>query len=66
MIINGGEQLPFGSRLRGPEMLGGIVVHQRSYIIGADCPIMSRSVHPLLIVPIFFARRMMVGSDTKI
>lgn len=41
MIINGGNQIPFGRRLWGPEMIGRIVLHQLPHIIGEDFPIMS-------------------------
>ena len=65
MIVNGGDQIPFGRRLRGPKMIGRIVLNQLPHIVGQDFPIMCLAVRALLVIPIFFARRMMVGRDTK-
>lgn len=65
MIVNGGDQIPLGRCLRGPEMIRRIVLNQLAHIVGQDFPIMRFAVRALLVIPIFFARRMMVGRDTK-
>ena len=36
-----------------------------SHIVGQDLPVMGLSDWSLLVIPIFFARRMMVGKDTR-
>ena len=65
MIVNGGDQIPLGRRLRGPKMIRRIVLNQLPHIVGQDFPIMGLAVRTLQVIPIFFSRRMMVGRDTK-
>ena len=64
VIVDGRDEIPLGLCQRGPQMVGGIVLEKFSHIVGQDLPVMGLSRWPLVVIPIFFARRMIVGKDT--
>ena len=64
VIVDGRDEIPFGLCQRGPQMVGGVMLEKFSHIVGQDLPVMGFSRRPLFVIPIFFARRMMVGKDT--
>ena len=65
VIVDGGDEVPLGLCQRGPQMVGGVMLEQFSHIVGQDLPVMSLWRRPLLVIPIFFARSMIVGKDTR-
>ena len=64
VIVDGRDEIPLGLCQRGPQMVGGIMLEKFSHIVGQDLPVVGLARWPLLVMPIFFARRMIVGKDT--
>ena len=64
VIVDGRDEIPFGLCQRGPQMVGRVMLEKFSHIVGQDFPIVSLSNKPLLVIPIFSARSMIVGKDT--
>jgi len=66
VIVDRGDQIPLGLGLGSPEVNGGVVLNQFADIVRQDFPVVRFSEKPFLVMPSFFARRMMVGNETKI
>ena len=64
VIVDGRDEIPLGLCQRGPQMVGGVMLEKFSHIVGQDLPVMGLACRPLLVIPIFFARSMIVGKDT--
>ena len=64
VIVDGRDEIPLGLCQRGPQMVGGVMLEKFSHIVGQDLPVMGLACRPLLVIPIYFARRMIVGKDT--
>ena len=64
VIVDGRDEIPFGLCQRGPQMVGRVMLEKFSHIVGQDLPVMGLACRPLLVIPIFFARSMIVGKDT--
>ena len=64
VVVDGRDEIPLGLCQRGPQMVGGIMLEKFSHIVGQDLPVMGLASGPLLVIPIFLARSMIVGKDT--
>jgi hypothetical protein len=64
VIVDGGDEIPLGLCQRGPQVVGGIMLKKLPHIVGQDLTVVGFWRRPLLVIPIFFARSMIVGKDT--